>query len=232
MVIPLIPAVLVAATVGALGVIDVKPRLRRRYAGEIARLRREADVPEAPQAEGSIDFQRLIRDVVKALFSVDRQKLQGEMTPADLEAAEAAQRKSRRQMQISAGIMGLATTASFVPVLVPAAAAGVLYLMRDTFRLVWRDIKRGHYLSVYLIGAGMCLTMIATGHILLAAFASFMEGFFARIRRMSGWSRTGWRSRLPSATCSRAIWCAFMPARLCRPTGALSRAAGRWTSAS
>ena len=181
MVIPLIPAVLVAATVGALGVIDVKPRLRRRYAGEIARLRREADVPEAPQAEGSIDFQRLIRDVVKALFSVDRQKLQGEMTPADLEAAEAAQRKSRRQMQISAGIMGLATTASFVPVLVPAAAAGVLYLMRDTFRLVWRDIKRGHYLSVYLIGAGMCLTMIATGHILLAAFASFMEGFFARI---------------------------------------------------
>ena len=60
MVIRLIPAVL-----GALGVINVQPRR--------SRLRRKA-----PQAEGRIDFQRLIRDVVKALFSADQQKLQGE----------------------------------------------------------------------------------------------------------------------------------------------------------
>jgi len=59
--------------------------------------------------------------------------------------------------------------------------AAVLYLIRDVFAFVWRDFKKGHYFSVYLLGVVMTVGMIASGHLVLAAFSGVVGGFLMKI---------------------------------------------------
>jgi heavy metal translocating P-type ATPase len=129
----------------------------------------------------SVNVKRLVRDTVTALLSTDRQQLQMDMDSVSQQLREQQRLEERKRMQLSLGAMAVALLASLYPVLTPAAVIAVLYLLRETFKLVWKDFKRSHYLSFYLIGIIMTLGMIATGHLILAAFAGFMEGFFARI---------------------------------------------------
>jgi Cu2+-exporting ATPase len=67
------------------------------------------------------------------------------------------------------------------PVLHILAIGAVLYLLRDMFYFIWRDFKKGHFLSIYLFGAIMFIGMIATGHLVLAAFSGVLGGFFMKI---------------------------------------------------
>lgn len=152
---------------------------KKRRDGSAKRRHRKA-TPTDTSTE-KVDLTRLARDVGKVIFLSDRADLQASMDEAGRAAAEEEDRHNKRQMALSAGAFGIAAGAAFFPVLAPVAIGGVLFLMRDTAALVWRDFKRGHYLSLYAISAGVTLLMLATGYVALAAFAAFMEGFFARI---------------------------------------------------
>jgi Cu2+-exporting ATPase len=128
-----------------------------------------------------VDIKRLLEDTVDAMLLNDRQQLQASMDPVSQETLEQERKKGKRQIQLSLGAVGVASLASFYSMLTPVAALAVLYLMRESFKLVWKDFKNGRYLSLYLVGTIITLGLIATGHLMLAAFVGLMEGFFARI---------------------------------------------------
>ncbi|MCK5524675.1 MAG: hypothetical protein KAI83_16240 [Thiomargarita sp.] len=83
------------------------------------------------------------------------------------------------------GATGLALLASVFPMLALLGAGAVLYLARDVFYFIWRDFKKGHFLTVYLLGAIMVIGMIATGHLVLAAFSGVLGGFLMKIVKKS-----------------------------------------------
>ncbi|MCB9528221.1 MAG: heavy metal translocating P-type ATPase [Myxococcales bacterium] len=152
---------------------------KKRLASPARRRHKKAKAPDEPGEK--VDLTRLARDVGKVVFLSDRAELQASMDEASRAEAEAEDRHNKRQMALSAGAFGVAVASTFVAPLVPVAIGAVLFLMRDTAALVWRDIKRGHVLSLYAISAGVTLLMLASGYVALAAFAALMEGFFSRI---------------------------------------------------
>ncbi len=178
--IPIIPLVVVGGALVAVHKRRQQARLRKKLQHQPVRsgegVSQQSRTPKPP-----VNIKRLLRDTVDALLFTDRQQLQDAMDPVSQQAHEQQLKKSRRQMQLSLGAVGVASLASFYPLLTPVAVLAVLYLMRETFKLVWKDFKNGRYLSLYLIGAIVTLGLIATGHLVLAIFVGLMEGFFARI---------------------------------------------------
>lgn len=152
---------------------------KKRFTGLGKRRHKKVETPDQPTEK--VDLTQLARDVGKVVFLSDRAELQASMDEASRAEAEAEDRRNKRQMALSAGAFGVALGSAFVPVLAPVAIGSVLFLMRDTAALVWRDIKRGHILSLYAISAGVTVLMLASGYVALAAFAALMEGFFSRI---------------------------------------------------
>ena len=84
-------------------------------------------------------------------------------------------------MRLLLGALTVAVMSAFYPIFTPLGVAAVLYLSRDSYRLIWRDFKRGHYLSFYLVTAVMNLGLMATGYLILAALNCAVFGFLARI---------------------------------------------------
>jgi len=152
---------------------------RKRRTGSANRRRKKAKAADRPREK--VDVTQLARDVGRVVFLSDRSDLQASMDEASRAASEAEDRRNKRQMALSAGAFGIAVGSAFVLPLAPVAIGAVLFLMRDTASLVWRDFKRGHYLSLYAISAGVTLLMLTSGYVALAAFAAFMEGLFSRI---------------------------------------------------
>ena len=72
------------------------------------------------------------------------------------------EKEANRNLVLSVGATGLALLASVYPMLGILGVGAVLYLARDVFYFVWRDFKKGHFLSVYLLGAIMFIGLIAT----------------------------------------------------------------------
>ncbi|NKB76416.1 MAG: HAD-IC family P-type ATPase [Gammaproteobacteria bacterium] len=138
----------------------------------------ETKQPQGEIVSKQILSKQLIKDI-QMVFSTDRQlaRMDGESQ----QALDDKEQKANEAMYLSAGAMGLATAASIFPILTLPGAAAVLYLGKDTFTLIRRDFERGHYLSFYLVGVIMKIAMIFKGHLLLAAIASFLGGFVARI---------------------------------------------------
>ncbi len=91
------------------------------------------------------------------------------------------EKEANRNIVLSIGATALALLASVSPMLYLLGVGAVLYLMRDIFYFIWRDFKKGHFLSVYLLGAFMLIGMIATGHLVLAAFSGVLGGFLMKI---------------------------------------------------
>ncbi|MEL6710552.1 MAG: heavy metal translocating P-type ATPase [Pseudomonadota bacterium] len=153
------------------GVIGYGARRQRRLPQT-----RAANLP-APRFR----VQQLWRDIRDAMQAAGREQLQGEIDPQLQLRLENDRRKAKREQKLALGAMGVAVIGSYVPVLNLFAAAAVLYLARESFKLIRKDFQRGHYLSIYLIGLVMTLGMIATNHMVLAAFTGVIGGFFARI---------------------------------------------------
>nr|VFK14876.1 MAG: Cu2+-exporting ATPase [Candidatus Kentron sp. LPFa] len=179
--IPIIPLVVVAG--GVLFAVHKrrqKARLRKKKPHRPVRF--GEGVPQKSRATTSpVNVKRLLQDTVDALLFTERQQLQVAMDPVSRKVREQQRQKGRRQIQLSLGAVGLASLASFYPMVTPAAVLAILYLMRETFKLIWKDFKDGRYLSLYLVGIIVTLGLIAIGHLILAAFVGLMEGFFASI---------------------------------------------------
>jgi Cu2+-exporting ATPase len=127
------------------------------------------------------EVKRFVHDLNQAMAANGRDVLLEDMDPKQKEMKLQAERKSKRESKAALGIAATAVTATFLPVLFLPAAVGVLYLSRDTFKLIARDFKRRHFISSHLIGMSISLGMLFTGHLILAAIASVMGNFFSRL---------------------------------------------------
>jgi len=124
---------------------------------------------------------KLLHDFKTAVLGDERQQQQLTLDP-DMQAdIQKYDQEANRNLVLSAGATGLALLGSVYPMLRILSAGAVLYLARDVFRFIWRDFKKGHFLSVYLLGAVMVIGMIATGQLVLAAFAGVLGGFLMKI---------------------------------------------------
>lgn len=121
------------------------------------------------------------KDVKTAVMGDERQN---QLVNYDSEMSQEMQQMQQnvnKDMLISAFAVTTALLAPLSPLFALTSAATVLYLSRRVFALVWRDFKAGHFLSMFLIGAIMVVGMIATGHLVLAALAGLVGGFFVKI---------------------------------------------------
>jgi len=133
---------------------------------------------ESVQPSHRFSPKQLLKDVKSALSGDERQ--QQLSTAVDLsQEMQKAQKDVNRNLLISAGAVTTALLGG--PLFTALSAMGVLYLSRDVFRFIWRDFKAGHFLSMFLIGAIMVVGMIASGHLILAALAGLIGGFFVKI---------------------------------------------------
>lgn len=123
----------------------------------------------------------VLQDIKTALMSTDNQNLQISMDPELKSAIEERRKSEKNELRLSLAALSVTVSAAFVPVLTGFGVAAILFLSRETFRLIWRDFKRGHYLSFYLVSLALTFGMIAGGHIILAATNSVMFGFFASL---------------------------------------------------
>lgn len=124
---------------------------------------------------------QFLRDINKAMAADGRQQLLVDIDPKVLETIEKERLRANQRLKLALSAMGLALLGSVYPVFSVFGVAGVLYLSRRMFVRVWRDFKLKHYISSNLVGLVMTLGMLATGHLLLAAFAGVMGSFFAKI---------------------------------------------------
>jgi hypothetical protein len=124
---------------------------------------------------------KLLQDFKTAVLGDERQQQQLTLAPEMQADIKKYEKEANRNLVLSVSATGLALLASVYPMLGLLGAGAVLYLARDVFYFIWRDFKKGHFLSVYLLGAIMLIGMIATGHLVLAAFSGVLGGFFMKI---------------------------------------------------
>jgi len=137
--------------------------------------------PKNKQKPKGFSPKKLLHDFKTSILGDERQQQQLTLAPEMQADIEKYQKEANRNIVLSSGAMGLALLGSVYPMLHILAVGAVLYLIRDMFYFIWRDFKKGHFLSVYLLGAIMFIGMIATGHLVLAAFSGVLGGFFMKI---------------------------------------------------
>jgi heavy metal translocating P-type ATPase len=134
-----------------------------------------------PKPAPRFSVARLAKDLKGTLQADGRQALQLDLDPEERAAMAKYRRESTKNLVLSAGATGLALLGNRSRLFSVLGAAGVLWLSRDLFALVAKDFRRGHYLSIYLIGVVMLVGMIATGRLALAAFSGVVGGLFGKI---------------------------------------------------
>lgn len=143
-----------------------------------------SDSPPSVAAAGSassFDLSRLLKDIRNAMKADGREQLQLDIDPKRKAFMEQARQQAKRHLLWSVAATGMALLGNIYPIFTLAGVLAVLYLSRTMFLLIWDDFRRGHYLSVYLLGAVMLLGMIATGNLVLAALTGVVGGFFAEV---------------------------------------------------
>lgn len=183
--IPIVPLVVASSTLVALHKIRQRKRasLRKKWLhpSKYQSKTKQAIPQQQVGLHQTVNIKRLLGDIKAALSPTTRQQLQMSLDPVTQQDREQQQLESKKTMRLSLGAIGSALLATSYPIFTPITIVAVFYLLREPFKLVWKDFKNGHYLSLYLIGLIMILGMLATGHLILATVAGFMEGFFARI---------------------------------------------------
>jgi len=124
---------------------------------------------------------RFVRDINQALRAEGRQQLQLDIDPKVKEQAEENRRRTNQRLVLASGATGMALLGTVYPIFTLAGAVGVLYLSRDWFALAWRDLKRGHLLSLSLLGFVMTIGTIAVGQLFLAALGAVLGNLFAKM---------------------------------------------------
>ncbi len=136
----------------------------------------------ANQVQSSQGFnpKQLFKDVKSALSGDEREQQLTLDTEFTEKRQEALQEVNRNLL-----ISGVAVTTGLLgrvsPLFTVLSAMGVLYLSRDLYRFIWRDLKAGRFLSTFMITGIMLLGMIFSGYLILAALAGLIGGFFAKI---------------------------------------------------
>lgn len=124
--------------------------------------------------------QQLFKDVKSAL-SGDEHQQQLNPDPDLSQEMQKRQQDVNRNLLISAGTVTTACLGRALPLFTVLSTMGVLYLSKDMFRFIWRDLKAGRFLSTFLISGILLLGMIASGYLILAALAGLIGGFLVKI---------------------------------------------------
>jgi heavy metal translocating P-type ATPase len=127
---------------------------------------------------------QLFKDVKSALSGDERQEQLNTGTElntgTDLnEIMQKEQQEVNRNLLISTGAVTMALLGG--PLLTVLSTMAVLYLSRDVFLSAWRDLKAGHFISIFTISSIMVVGMIASGHLILAAMAGLFGGLLVKI---------------------------------------------------
>ncbi len=121
---------------------------------------------------------QLFKDVKSALSDDERQQQLISSTGKEMQKA---QQDVNHDIMISAGAVATALLGTVSPLFTVLSVIGVLYLSRDVFRFIWRDIKSGRIFSTFIIGGIMTVGMIVKGHLILAAMGGLIGGFLVKI---------------------------------------------------
>jgi len=140
----------------------------------------EQEQDESVNPLENFNLKQLFKDIKSALSGDERQQQLNPNTDSD-EVRQKEKQDVNSNLLISGGAVTTALLGRVSPLFTLLSAIGVLYLSRDVFRLVWRDLKAGHFLSMFLIGGILLLGMILSGYLVLAAMAGLISGFFVKI---------------------------------------------------
>jgi len=122
--------------------------------------------------------QNLFKNVKSVLSDDERQQQLSACTNLS-KKMQKAQQNVNRELLISAGAITMTLLGGALFTVLSAIA--VLYLSRHTFRFFWHDLKTGHFFSTFLVGTIVVVSMIASGHLILAAWSALISGFFVKV---------------------------------------------------
>jgi Cu2+-exporting ATPase len=137
--------------------------------------------PNKHLGQPSFNIKRLILDIKSVIEGTDSQQLRTEMDASLQQATEQQRLSNKKTTHWSFGALSVTALAATYPALTLFGAGAILYLSRETLKLILNDFKRGHYLSFYLFNTIMMLGMIISGHLILSAISSIIFNFFAGI---------------------------------------------------
>ena len=136
-----------------------------------------------PRTKPRVSALRLAHDLKHAVLGSERQQLQLSLDSEQEKALTNRKQTENRKLLMSAGAVGLAALGTLSPILYVVGSAAVIYLGRHVISSVYRDFKKGHFISVQLVSVILMASMITTGQLLLAAMAGLMGGFLAKLIR-------------------------------------------------
>ncbi len=123
---------------------------------------------------------QLFKDVKSALSDNERQQLIYSTDDLNKEMQK-NKRDTNRNLMISAGAITAALLGTVSPLFTALSVTGVLYLSRNIFRFIWRDLKSGRIFSTFIVGGIMTVGMIVSGHLILSAVGGLIGGFLVKI---------------------------------------------------
>lgn len=117
---------------------------------------------------------RLIYDIKSAILGDERYQHQLNLDPNLPTNVTRHKPEENRNLVLSAGATGLVLLGTLSSAFYLLGSVAVLYLARYAFWFSWQDLRKRHFLSIYLLTAIQTLGMIATRHLLLAAVGGFL----------------------------------------------------------
>ena len=111
----------------------------------------------------------MLYDIKSAIWGDERYQHQLKLDPNMPISVAHHKKEENRSLALSTGAIGLVLLGIWSPVFYMLGSIAVLYLARYAFWFSWQDIKKRHFMSIYLLTAIQTLGMIATGHLVLAA---------------------------------------------------------------
>ncbi len=128
-----------------------------------------------------VSLKLLLKDFKSSVLGDERQQLQMSLDSQAQHEIEKFKREANRNLVISAAATGFALLSSVSVVFVLLAVGAIYYLARDVLLQVYRDMRRGHILSVYLLSMILLTGMILKGHLILAAISGLFGGLLMKI---------------------------------------------------
>jgi len=129
----------------------------------------------------SFNRKKLIHDIKNAILGDERHQLQVSLDPEIQTRVERRKKEENRHLVLSMGAGGLVLLGTLWPAFFILGIAAVLYLARYAFWFSWKDLKKGHFFSIYLLTAIQTIGMIVTGHLVLAAIGGILGVFMIKL---------------------------------------------------
>lgn len=117
-----------------------------------------------------LSFKKLFTDIKKVWDDDDRQRLLNDLN----KTAQKQRQNTNRNLLVAVGSIIAALLGSIFPLFTVLSAVGVLYIARNLFLFIWRDLKSGRVPLLFIAGAITTVGMVFGGYLILAAVGSLI----------------------------------------------------------